>query len=76
MRDLPYLYSLAEPELPFRKFAEAGVELWNRASRAYEKAGSPLGPADKGDNVTRWLQRKIEVANHIHAAEELLGLDE
>lgn len=76
MRDLSYQDALNDPELPFRQFVRACVELWNRASLRYEQAGSPYGPASEGDNVTRWMMYRIEVAEHIQAAEEMLGLDE
>ncbi len=52
---------------------QACVGLWNRASARYEDAGSPFGPADEGDNVSRWLLHRIEAVEYLQAAEELLG---
>ncbi|MEO6044375.1 MAG: hypothetical protein ABIQ47_10695 [Tepidiformaceae bacterium] len=62
--------------MPFRKFVAKCVDLWNRASSADEEAGRPYGPAGVGDNLISWIVTRIEAANHIQVAEEILGLDE
>ncbi len=74
MRDLSFQEALDDPELPFQQFVQGCVGLWNRAVEIYEAAGSPNGPAEDGDNLTLWVLARVEVADAIASAEELLGL--
>jgi len=53
MRDLSFQEALDDPDGPFRQFVEECIGLWNRAVEVYEAAGSPNGPAEDDDNVTR-----------------------
>lgn len=75
MPDLSFQEALNDPDLPFQQFIQACVQLWNVATEQYEQAGSPYGPADAGDNVSRWVLHQMEDMEHVQAAEELLGLD-
>ena len=63
MHDLAFQDALDDPESPFRKFVEKCVALWNRAVEVYEAAGSPNGPAEDDDNVTRWFGDKMAAKN-------------
>jgi hypothetical protein len=76
MRDLSFAEALDDPDLPFRKFVAACVDLWNLASTAYELAGSSFGPADQNENVAGWVMHRLDIADHLSAAEEILGLGE
>ena len=73
MRDLTYQEALDDPEMPFRRFVAACVELWNRAVVIYEAAGSPNGPAHEGTNVSSWFEFRMDAA--VEAAQDLLNND-
>jgi hypothetical protein len=75
MRDLSYQEALDDPEFPFQQFVQGCVGLWNHAVEIYEKAGSPNGPADEGDNLTSWVLAKLDALAAIGEAEALLGLE-
>jgi hypothetical protein len=76
MRDLSFQDALEDPALPFRRFVQDCVDLWNRAVEAYEAAGSPNGPVGEGNNVTNWFIDRMDDADAVQAAEELLGFGE
>jgi hypothetical protein len=73
MRDLSYQDALDDPEMPFRRFVAACTELWNRAVVIYEAAGSPNGPALEGNNVSSWFETRMDAAEAVEAANELLS---
>ena len=75
MPDLSFQQALDDPDGPFRRFVAQCVDLWNRAVVVYEQDGSPNGPAEDGDNVTRWMLHRIDQFDAVCAAEELLGFD-
>jgi hypothetical protein len=75
MRDLSYQEALDDPEMPFRRFVAACTDLWNRADVIYEAAGSPNGPALEGNNVSAWFDARMDAAEAVEAANELLSND-
>ena len=72
MRDLSFQEALDDPDGPFRQFVEECIGLWNRAVEVYEAAGSPNGPAEDDDNVTRWFIDRMEDLDAVQAAQQML----
>jgi hypothetical protein len=73
-RDLSYQEAFEDPELPFQQFVRGCVGFWNRAVEIYERAGSPNGPAEEGDNLTFWVLARVDAVDAIGTAGDLRGL--